>query len=50
MITQTFINITFVKVNQRFSDTAAGAGKTRQQFKRTERLVRLQMMIAVVQQ
>ena len=48
MIADTFIPIAFIKIYQRFGDTAAGAGKTRKQFKGAKGLVGLQVMIAVL--
>lgn len=39
MIAYTLIQIAFIKVYQRFSDAATGAGKTRKHFKRAKRLV-----------
>jgi len=48
MIAYTFVNITFIKIYQRFGNAATGAGKTGKQFKRAQRLVSLQMMIAII--
>lgn len=39
MITNTFVNITLIKIYKRFGNAAAGAGEARKHFKRAKRLV-----------
>jgi len=49
MIADTFIKIAFIKIYERFGNTATGAGKTREHFKRAEGLVGFQVMVTVMQ-
>ena len=48
MIIQTFVQIPFIKINQRFGDAATRTRKTSEHFERTKRLLGIEIVVAIV--
>lgn len=46
---QALIQIPFVKINQRFGNTATRTRKTRKHLERAERLLRIEMVVGVAE-
>lgn len=50
MIAYTLVQIALVKINQRFSDATTRTGKACKHFKWAKRLIRFQVVVAILQQ